>query len=272
MKICDFHVHSEYSDDSDASLPAIVERALNIGIRKICITDHYDIDFPVNEDNPYAFILDTEKYFAEVKKMQEKYRSLIDIRLGVEMGLMSHIADKIHAYISSYPEYDFIIGSSHLVNGLDPYYSSFYEGRTEDLSIRAYFESILDNVKTIDDYDVYGHLDYIIRYCPSGESAFRFDFHYEIIREILKVLISKGKGIEINTGSLYKNMTYAHPHIEILKLYKTLGGEIITVGSDAHKPEYLCYAFETYVRDLLKALGYNYFCTYKNRKPEFNPL
>ena len=272
MKICDFHVHSAFSDDSDASLTSIIEKALSLGIQKICITDHYDIDFPINEENTLAFDLDTTAYIAAVTALKEEYKDRIDIRLGVEMGLMSHIKDKVHDYISSHPSYDFVIGSSHLVDGKDPYFPSFYEGRSEKLSIRAYFEAILENVKVITDYDVYGHLDYIVRYCPSGEAAFSFDDHEEILREILQTIISNGKGIEINTGSLYKGMSYAHPHMEILRLYKNLGGEIITVGSDAHKPEYLCYDFETFARDTLQSLGYKYFCTYKDRKPEFNLL
>ena len=134
------------------------------------------------------------------------------------------------------------------------------------------FESILDNVTLIDDFDVYGHLDYVVRYCPSGEKIFRMSDYKEVFEQIFKKIIPKGKGIEINTGSLYKNMSYAHPHMDILKLYKDMGGEIITVGSDAHKPEYLCYDFETYARDALTSLGYRYYCTFKNRKPEFNPL
>ena len=95
---------------------------------------------------------------------------------------------------------------------------------------------------------------------------------FDVLEQIFKIIIPKGKGIEINTGSMYKNMSYAHPHMDILKLYKDMGGEIITVGSDAHKPEYLCYDFETYARDALTSLGYRYYCTFKNRKPEFNPL
>jgi histidinol-phosphatase (PHP family) len=185
---------------------------------------------------------------------------------------MGHIADKIKKYTDTYPEYDFIIGSSHLVHGMDPYYPAYYEGKTETEAIREYFESILENVTLIDDYCVYGHLDYIVRYCPSGEKAFDFNQHKDLFEAIFKIIIEKGKGIEINTGSLYKNMSYAHPHMDILKLYKEMGGEIITVGSDAHKPEYLCYGFEDRARDMLQSLGYKYFCTYKDKKPEFNPL
>ena len=197
----------------------------------------------------------------------------IDVRSGVELGLMNTVAGKARDIADKYKnELDFIIGSSHLVRGLDPYYPAYYEGRTEIEGIRDYFESILENVTLIDDFDVYGHLDYVVRYCPSGEKIFRMADYNDVLEQIFKIIIPKGKGIEINTGSLYKNMSYAHPHMDILKLYKDMGGEIITVGSDAHKPEYLCYDFETYARDALTSLGYRYYCTFKNRKPEFNPL
>ena len=93
----------------------------------------------------------------------------------------------------------------------------------------------------------------------------------DMMRLYLKIN-EHGKGIEINTGSLYKNMTYAHPHPSILKLYKELGGEIITVGSDAHVPKYIGYDFETYARDILTATGFRYYCTFEQLKPVFHKL
>ena len=272
MIICDSHVHSEFSSDSSASLDSIIQKAISLGIPKICITDHHDIDFPVNPEDGYDFQLDAPAYIAAMDKLREKYKDKIDIRTGVELGLMNSVAAKAKKFSEDYPDLDFIIGSSHLVRGLDPYYPSYYNGRTEVEGIRDYFESILENVSLIDDYDVYGHLDYVVRYCPSGEKIFKMSDYKDIFEQIFRIIIPKGKGIEINTGSLYKNMSYAHPHMDILKLYKDMGGEIITVGSDAHKPEFLCYDFETYARVALTSLGYKYYCTFKNRKPEFNPL
>ncbi len=272
MKICDFHVHSEYSDDSEASLSSIIEKAISLGTSKICITDHHDIDFTVQKPGGMDFQLDTDAYLDALKSLRDKYQDRIDIRFGVELGLMNTIVDKVNDYTNKYTDFDFIIGSSHLVHGVDPYYPAYYANRTETEALRDYFESILENVSLIDHYNVYGHLDYVVRYCPSKEKAFIFDDHKDIFEAIFKIIIQKGKGIEINTGSLYKGMSYAHPHMEILKLYKNMGGEIITVGSDAHDPKYLCYGFETYVRDVLTALGFKYFCTFKEQKPEFNPL
>jgi histidinol-phosphatase (PHP family) len=272
MIICDSHIHSEFSSDSDTSLSSIAEKAISLGLPKICLTDHHDIDFIIQEEGGMDFQLDTPAYIKAAKEIQDIYRDKIDIRIGVELGLMNSVVQKARDYASTYKELDFIIGSSHLVRGLDPYYPSFYEGREEIECVRDYFVSILENVSLIDDYDVYGHLDYIVRYCPSGQGIFNIKDYYDVIEEIFRIIIPKGKGIEINTGSLYKNMDYPHPHIDILKLYRQMGGEIITVGSDAHKPEYIGYGFETVARDILENLGYRYYCTFKNRKPEFNPL
>lgn len=272
MKICDFHVHSEFSDDSDAPLIDIIKKAISLGLPKICITDHHDVDFVIHEPGGPDFQLDTDSYLSTLKELQSRYKKEIDIRIGVELGLMPHVADHAYDYVKKYPKFDFIIGSSHLINGLDPYYPSFFNDKTDSQAIREYLESILANVSVFDHYCVYGHLDYIIRYCPGGEKSFHFAEYKELLEAIFKIIIEQGKGIEINTGGLYHNMSYAHPHIDILKLYKEMGGEIITVGSDAHDPKYLCYGFDDTVRNLLLSLGYKYYCTYKDMKPEFHSL
>ncbi len=141
------------------------------------------------------------------------------------------------------------------------------------MRFREYFESILENVSTFDNYSVYGHLDYIVRYCPSGETGFHVSDYMDIfLKPFSGKLSMPEKELKSTPEVCTKNMTYAHPHPDILKLYREMGGEIITVGSDAHKPEYMAYAFETYARDLLTALGYRYYCTFKNMKPVFHLL
>ena len=194
MIICDSHVHSEFSSDSSAPLDSIIQKAIQLGIPKICLTDHHDIDFPINLEDGFDFQLDFESYFAALDKIRDRYRSKIDVRSGVELGLMNTVADKARDIAGKYKnELDFIIGSSHLVRGLDPYYPAYYEGRTEIEGIHDYFESILENVTLIDDFDVYGHLDYVVRYCPSGEKAFKMSDYRDVFEQIFKIIIPKGK-------------------------------------------------------------------------------
>ena len=119
-------------------------------------------------------------------------------------------------------------------------------------------------------FDVYGHLDYAVRYCPDKNFVYRFDDYRDIFEVLLNRLIENGKGIEINTSGIAK-IGYPHPHIDALKLYKQLGGEIITVGSDAHKKENIGTGFDV-AENILKELGFRYYTVFKERKPEFIPL
>ncbi|MCR5543929.1 MAG: PHP domain-containing protein, partial [Eubacterium sp.] len=132
------------------------------------------------------------------------------------------------------------------------------------------------NVQHFFDYNVYGHIDYVFRYGPETVTSEVFENKYfpeicEIVEEILKNIIKNGKGIEINTGSLYRGMDFAHPHPLILKMYKELGGEILTIGSDAHDYEHIGFGFEP-AKALAKAHDFKYFCTFKDMKPKFHPL
>lgn len=269
MITADYHVHSCFSSDSDAPLEGIIETALQKGLDTICLTDHHDIDFPVNAWG-MDFQLDTPAYLAALALMQEQYADKIDIRIGVELGLMGHIADAVQAYVSAYP-FDFIIGSSHLVNKTDPYDAVYFEGRTETEAYRAYFESILENAAVTKAYDVYGHLDYVVRYGPTRNQNFRYADYADIFEEILKLLIRDGKGIEINTAGLYKGLGYPHPHMDILKRYRELGGEIVTVGSDDHITANIAYGFDMAEQYLLDA-GFKYYTVFKKQKPEFRRL
>lgn len=269
MITADYHVHSCFSSDSDTCLLSIIETAIKKGLDTICLTDHHDIDFPVNAEG-MDFQLNTPAYLDTLSALRRQYADKIDIRIGVELGLMGHIAKEVREYTASYP-FDFIIGSSHLVNKIDPYDAVYFEGRTEIEAYRAYFESILENATITKEYDVYGHLDYVVRYGPTKNQNFRYADYEDIFEAILKQIISDGKGIEINTAGLYKGLGYPHPHMNILKRYKELGGEIITVGSDGHTTGNIAYGFDMAEQYLLEA-GFRYYTVFKNRLPEFRKL
>ena len=265
MLAADCHVHSGFSSDADTPVEQMIEAAIAQGRRYFYLTDHHDIDYPVGEDER-DFILDMESYLAALEQLRNKYQPKIEIRTGVELGLQAQIADKVNAFAAKYPV-DFVIGSSHLVHGQDPYYAEYYEGKTEQQAYEQYFLSILENAQAFDCFQVYGHLDYVIRYGPNKDKFYNPLDYYDIFKELLTTLIDKGKGVEINTGSLYKGFAYPHPHEAILKMYRELHGEIITVGSDAHVPQYVGYGFDQ-AEDLLKCCGFQYYTLFKEGKPQ----
>ena len=291
----DFHLHSCFSSDCETSVEDIIKTAKEKGLSAICLTDHYDMDFPDNPDG-IEFELDAEKYIAHLRDTKEQLLSEVDgfadsftIYTGLEQGVMPSTCSKLNNYSKEHPGLDFIICSSHVVDGVDPYYPECWQypdGTYKDANslYMKYFEDILYNVQNFDDYNVYGHIDYIFRYGPvnAPSDVFQkvnselFETKYfsrfkDILHEILKTIIQKGKGIEINTGSLYRDLDYMHPHPLILSMYKELGGEILTIGSDAHDLEHIGYGFDEAV-ELARSFGFKYLTTFKEMKPEWHTL
>ncbi len=262
MITADFHTHSYFSGDSAEPTREMIKSAIEKGLKTVCLTEHYDMDFPENE-----FDLDVEKYKNELFQLKDEFSDKIEVLFGVELGVMGYLSESLGKFVKV-NDFDFIISSSHLVNGKDPYYPEYYEEFGEKDGMFKYFESILENTEKFNDFDVYGHLDYAARYSPS-KSYDPLDFR-EIIDEILKRLISMGKGIEINTAGL-NSLGYVHPHKFILSRYKELGGEIVTIGSDAHERTRVAADFDK-AEDALKAAGFEYYAVFRNRRAEFVKL
>lgn len=263
----DTHMHSRFSGDSEAAQESMIAAAMKKNLDGICFTDHLDLDYP---DGLELFLLDLPAYAASVSAMREQYRDRFPVRFGIELGMQPHLAEKHRDILAQYP-FDFVIGSSHLVHGNDPYYPSFWETRSTSDGILEYFTSILENIQSFDGFDVYGHIDYIVRYCPGKNQNYHWMDYADIIDAILKTLIEKGKGIELNTGGFRYGLDHPNPCEEILARYRALGGEIITIGADAHAPEHVGFDFEK-VPEILKQAGFSYYTVFRERKPEFIAL
>jgi histidinol-phosphatase (PHP family) len=250
----------------------MIERAIQLGLKRLCFTDHMDYDYPHKGD--ISFVFDPEEYTKKLTEMKVKYHGKLEILTGIELGLQPQVMEEFNKLMQEY-RFDFAIGSSHVLDYIDPYFPQFWENRTREEGIRAYFQSIIDNCKQFQKFfHIYGHLDYIIRYAPTPEGT-KSDYSYadyaDLLDEVLKTILSCGKGIEVNTAGLKYGLGYPHPKKEVLKRYRELGGELITIGSDAHKPEHLCYDFQL-VPELLKSLGYQYYATFVDGKPIYEKL
>lgn len=268
----DCHLHSTFSPDSDASPESQIQRAIELGLDGICFTDHCDYDYPDNPDgSPLPnWELEIPSYLEKITALKYEVIDSLDVCRGVELGLQPHLADRLKSLVRS-TDFDFVIGSSHLAHRRDVYFPQYFEGRSEKEAYTEYFESILENLAVFEDFDVYGHLDYVVRYGPNQNKNYHYANYAEIIDEILKKLIWLGKGIEINTAGFKFGLGHPHPTEEILTRYRELGGEILTVGSDAHKPGDLAYDFDK-VPGLLKSCGFKYYTIFRNRDPEFLSL
>ena len=194
----DCHLHSSHSGDSSTPMEDMILQGIAQGLTTMCFTEHNDFGFPESSDTPAGtFLLNTDSYLYDLIRLKEKYRDQIRLLFGVELGLQPEVLRENAVYAKSY-DFDFIIASSHVCHGRDPYYPGFYEGRTEKEAYREYFESILENAKKFSNFDVYGHLDYVVRYGPDKDRNYSYEEYKDILDEILKTLLDKGKGIERN--------------------------------------------------------------------------
>lgn len=262
----DCHMHSSFSGDSRTSAEEMILQGIRCGLKGICFTEHLDPDYPPTPDG-IDFSLDIPSYQETLFSLKEKYQDRISLRFGIELGLQPHLAQRFSTLLHQIP-FDFVIGSSHLVHGQDPYYPQFFQDRQEAQAYEEYFESILENLHAFSLMDVYGHLDYIVRYGPNQNREYSYQKYQDILDEILKTLIQKQVGIELNTGGYHYGLSQPNPCIEILKRYHELGGELITIGADAHTPDKIAYAFSQ-AEEVLKECGFSYYTVFTNRTPSF---
>lgn len=261
----DYHTHTNFSSDSDAPMEEMIKAAIARGCNEIAITDHVDFD------DRYDYT-DYNKYIPVIRDLALRYKDDIKVTFGVEIGLESLWADKINKITADFP-FDFIIGSSHAVCTKDLYFDreEYFSGKTKDEAYSTYFNEMLKNIESCKDFCVYGHIDFISRYGTYEDNSLHYRDYADLIDTVLKSLILKGKGIEINTSGFRYGIKNTYPSINILKRYRELGGEIITIGSDAHFAKDVADHTD-FAYDMLTEAGFKYISVFRNRKPEFIKL
>lgn len=276
--LCDYHVHTIYSDDSVYKMEDVIKDGIKKGINELCFTDHVDYGIKRDVDDPLGPVylngqpisnVDYPEYYKEYLYLKEKYKDQMTLKFGLEFGIQVHTIPKYNALFKQYP-FDFIILSIHQVDDLEFWTGDYQKGRTEKEYYERYYQELYDVVNLYHDYSVLGHMDLIKRY-DDHDSYDSFNNHKEMITQILKIVIKDGKGIEINTSSVRYEIGDLTPSRDILKLYLKLGGTIITIGSDSHQEDHLGAYIEDTKKEL-KELGFKQYCTYSQMVPEFHDL
>lgn len=261
----DYHIHTEFSPDSQSKMIDVIEYAISQGLKEIAITNHIE---PLEEMYPYElkeYIL----YFEEIKNMRELYKSQINIKTGAEVSLVPNpgleIEKRYSEFLSIFNDIDFVIGSIHSLDHKDLYNDFDFSIYTKQEAYEKYLNDILTSISKYK-YSVNGHLDFISRYSNYKDPFLRYEDFSDYFDEIFKAIIKNDKGLEINTSGIKYGIKDFYPHKDILKRYKELGGEIITVGSDAHRVIEVASHFDK-VYDYLKDCGFNSITTFEKMKP-----
>jgi len=263
MILADMHNHTSFSGDAQTPMKIMIKKAKKIGLTHFAITEHLDIDFPPCDVD---FSLDIDTYIQTLQTFKKKRSKNFQVLAGLEFGMQPHLSTHLHHLVNKYA-FDFIVGSTHLAGGIDPYDPLFFEGISRNQGYQLYFEAVLKNISASTDFDALGHLDYMIRYWRGeGTSSYDYADFSDILDAILEQLIKKDKALEVNTAGYLAKLNQPNPSFNVLTRYYELGGELLTIGSDAHVPENIATHFNQ-VEPYLKTIGFKSYTVYVQRRP-----
>ena len=254
----DYHMHSKVSFDARDTGLAMAQAAAQRGLKEICFPDH--IDYTPEMD----MVFDTAVYNAAYDHLDVP--GLL-IRKGMEFGLTPDNTAQLRKDLNR-RHFDFVLGSVHLVDGVDVYMEPYWAGKDYDTAIRLYLETTLEAVRVHEDYDVLGHLTFISKaQANPRQELLRYADHKPIMDEILRELVKHGKGMELNTSGIDR-CGGPLPTLDYFQRFYELGGRIVTVGSDSHDTDRVGQYTREMAEELKKIFGY--VCTFADREPIFH--
>lgn len=260
----DSHIHSDFSGDAHIAPIEMISAAKQLPLSGITFTDHLDWDY---QEEPGLFDLDTNSYYSQINTLAvAENTNDFSVLFGIELGIQPHLTTAYRQLLNQYP-FDFVIGSTHVIHGEDPYYPKYFSTRDETSAFTEYYEMILENIQSFDNIDSLGHLDYCFRYGPYARPNIdTYSPYQEIVDAILSTIIQKDIALEVNTGAFRCGLSEPNPSRTIIKRYKELGGKLLTIGSDAHRTEHIGLHFAE-LPCLLRDCGFKEYHVYKNRVP-----
>jgi histidinol-phosphatase (PHP family) len=268
MYDADYHVHCCWSPDGTASMARMAQAGADAGLREICFTDHVEImDSGETRRNQF----DWSALEREYQESQRENDGRILIRRGAELGEAPRDFAWAETLLRTMPKVDFIIGSVHQLSGKygsrDLCFAASDDPREARRQILDYLELVLSLAKW-GNFSVLGHLTLPLRYMNEFRGLhMTFDGFEAEVSEIFRTLIRSGCGIEINTNHGHQML----PDAKWVRMYRRLGGEIITVGSDAHTPSCVGLGIHE-AQQMLRECGFTRLCTFEKQIPRFHEL
>lgn len=269
MYLADYHIHSTCSPDGKLSMAEIAGIAVQRGLQEICITDHVDTyDWHSGEKRTNY---DWEKAFAQYREAVERWGDRIAVKLGAELSGVVRYPDEADCLMRRGRDLDFVIGSVHLAAEKFDWFDLYFIKEHDMPYYRDLIEHYLRDTVTLarwGRFHVLGHMTLPLRYLHEHLGIdMTFDDYMDAVEEIFRIIIPKGIGIECNTNRGGMPL----PYDTILRRYREMGGEVITLGSDAHASEHIGCAIAAR-QQLLRDCGFRYFTTFTKGEPTFRPL
>ena len=275
MVLFDNHNHSQFSfDGKRTSVEASAMAAAESGLGGICFSDHCDHYVPpmkASFENVVPEYFDVAEQQAEISRVQALLGDRVRILKGIEIGMYEECHEQIREVLRE-NSFDQVLASVHYIEQTDPYYGGYYEDKDWKQAYGGYLETIYREMTWLQDFDIMGHYDYIVRYASYPVTSIRYRDFSDIFDEMFRYLIYEGKALEINTKSYegHRGRLVELDH-DVLLRYREMGGEIISLGSDSHDPSRVGAGFARHAA-LLQSLGFRWTAHYESRKLVQLPL
>ncbi len=261
----DYHMHSNFSADCQTPMAGMCRSAIRRGIPEIGFSEHYDL----HADEPYRDWFRPTDWWAELERCRSEFAGQLTIRAGIEVGEPHLFATEVQQLLSSLP-FDYVLGSLHWVGRESVFHPSYFHARTIDQVYDHFFEELI-KMTAIGGFDILSHFDVPIRTAFAIHGPYDPRRHQEAIREVLRNCIGRGIALDLNTAALRRAANVLTPAPEILAWYVELGGERVTLGSDAHNPDDLGAHLPVALR-LAQAAGLRYLTHFANRQATLLPI
>ena len=267
-KLYDNHNHSQFSfDGKRTSILASATSARDKGLGGLCFTDHCDFFVPLEKaehENRVSEVFDISAQQAEIDRVRPLIPE-IQIFKGIEMGMYRDCREQIRQQLDTH-HFDQVTASVHYKDDTDPYWGNYYKDKDWKTAYGHYLETIWEEITWMQDFDVLGHFDYVARYAPYPQTSILYKDFSDVLDCILRYLAQEGKALEINTKT-YQDYHGRTPILDenILRRYRELGGEAISLGSDSHDADRVGHHLEKWP-EYLESLGFRYLAHFENRK------
>ena len=266
----DNHNHCQFSFDGErTSVEATACSAIRKGLGGICFTDHCDFYVPpikAKYESYVSEVFDVDARDAEIDRVNALIDSGFKVFKGIEIGVQKSEREKIARHLEEH-SFDEVIASVHYLDDTDPFWGGYYEGKDWKTAYRHYLETLYEEIVWLGDrFDIMGHYDYVTRYAPYPEASILYKDFPDLLDVMLRFLAENGKALEINTKT-YQELKGRTPILDenILRRYRELGGEIVSLGSDSHDAGNVGQHFDRFAH-ILKSCGFRYLAHYEKRK------
>jgi histidinol-phosphatase (PHP family) len=263
----DTHTHTRrFSADSHLDIDILLDRASEMGFAGVAVTDHFEPDYP---DPNFSTTFDVPEYLAYLRDADRGASGGLQVLRGIEFGFLPFHGPRLDE-IAHNGGFDGIISSVHMLDGMDPYFTKEIYAPGRRAVYGGFLEQMVHMLRVTRSFDILGHYDYVSRYAPYPDKKMKYRDAPDVFDEIFRLCIETGRSLELNTRTGYRlqdeGVSDWLPDAEILRRYRELGGEQVSVGSDTHQSETVGRSIPEY-REWIMGFGFPGITVYIDRKP-----